>query len=160
MLAMVVLSALAGAPAAAAEPPQRIVIDLMPKRCPDQGTGADVVVCGEREQPYRIDPDVLAGERAREALPVDTRTAQEKAVVGSCHDTPAKCQGGGIIPVLPAALKTIEAVVLAVKGEDWRQPFRSKPDDYEAYKAAQGERRAKVSVSLDAGASSGRRPTP
>jgi hypothetical protein len=124
------------------------------------GSGAEIVVCGARERPYRIDPDVLAGQRAREALPADTRTAFSCAVRGSCHDTYAKCQGSGVIPVLPAALKTIEAVVLAVKGEDWRQPFRSKPNEFEAYQAAQGERRAGVSVSLEAGASAGLPPRP
>ena len=159
MLAALLLTALSAAPVAAE--PERVVIDLMPRRCPEQRpAGGEVVVCGGRERPYRIDPDVLAGQRARDALPTDTRTAQEKAVEGSCHDTHAKCQGGGTIPILAPALKTIQAAVLAAKGEDWRKPFRSKPNEYEAYQAAQGERRAGVSVSLEAGASAGAPPRP
>jgi hypothetical protein len=159
MLAALFLTALSATPAAA-DPPARVGTHLMPRRCPELSGDGEVVVCGERERPYRIDPDVLAGQRARDVPPEDTRTAQEKAVQGSCHDTYAKCQGSGTIPILAPALKTIQAVVLAAKGEDWRQPFRSKPDDYQAYQAAQGERRAKIDVSLVAGASSGAPPRP
>jgi len=164
MLAAILLTVSSQAAAPPAEPPSpgRVVIDLTPKRCTDR-TGqdqADVVVCAKRERPYRIDPNVLAGQRARDALPVDTRTAQERAVEGSCHDQPSKCQGGGVIPILPAAIKTVEAVVLAVEGEDWRQPFRTKPDEYEAYRATQERERSRVSVSVRASSAAGSGPHP
>jgi len=158
MIAAIVLGTVSGVPATAAEPPPRVVIDLMPMPCPERSTGVEVTVCGRRTPDYRLDPGVLAGTRAREALPTDLRTAQGKAVEGSCHDQPSKCQGGGVIPVLAVASKTIEAVVLAVKGDDWREPFRTKPDEYEAYRAEQ--QRTRVSVSLGASAGTGAPPRP
>ncbi|MCW3796310.1 hypothetical protein OMW55_00600 [Sphingomonas sp. BN140010] len=155
MLAILAANALA-----VAEPPAPVVINLLPPPCPERSAEADVTVCARRIPDYRIDPGVLAGVRAREALPTDTRTAQAEAVAGSCHDEPSKCQGGSVIPILPAAIKSVEAMVLAARGEDWRQPFRTKPDEYEQYRAAQAKARPKVSVSVGASARAGteRRP--
>ena len=38
-------------------PPPRVVIDLLPKACTKPSEqGEDIVVCGRREEPYRIGP--------------------------------------------------------------------------------------------------------
>jgi hypothetical protein len=113
----------------------------------------EIVVCGAREReaaPYRIDPSVLAAQRAREAPPVDARSPQQKAVAVSCHDLPSKCQGSGTIPLLPVALKAAEAALLAAKGEDWRSPFRTGPDEYQLHQQDKAKR-ARISIGLGAG---------
>lgn len=46
---------------------------------------------------------------------------------------------GGMIPLLPAAVKVATAVVKAAKGEDWREAFRTKADDYQLYQEAKRE---------------------
>lgn len=151
-----VLLGLAGAGAlAAAEPPERVVIDLTPKPCTSEQADADVTVCARRPDDFRIDPGVLAGERALNAPPQDLRTGQQKAIVRDCHAEWTKCQGSGVVPLLPAALKALQAAALAAKGEDWREAFRTKPDEYQAYRAEQERRRPRVSVSVGASAREG-----
>ena len=51
-LPLLLLSQAVGQP-----PPPRLVIDLLPKACtkPSEANG-EVVVCGRREEPYRIGP--------------------------------------------------------------------------------------------------------
>jgi hypothetical protein len=145
-----------GEPAAAQPAPAPMVIDLMRPACPEDASEADVVVCAQRTPDYRIDPGVLASQRAREPQPSETTERQRSAMASatSCHDLPTKCQGSGVIPLLPAALKAIEAAALAVKGEDWREAFRTKPDEYQAYQAERRRSGVRVGVGVSAGAGS------
>ena len=155
MLVSVLLIAMAE-PAAAQPDPAPVVIDLMPPACPEHAGEADVTVCAQRAPDYRIDPSVLAGQRAREPQPPETTERQRSAMASatSCHELATKCQGSGIIPLLPVALKTIEAATLAVKGEDWREAFRTKQDEYQAYQAQRRRSGIKVGVGVSAGAGS------
>jgi hypothetical protein len=143
-----------------AERPQAapVVVDLLPPSCPEQADDADVTVCASRTPDYRIDPGVLAGQRARDGLPSrgDDRERVEAALATSCHALPAKCQGSGIIPLLPVALKAIEAATLAIKGDDWGEAFRTKPDKYQAYQ----EQRRRPGVRVGVGVSAGSREGP
>ena len=136
--------------AAQAAPAEPVRIDLLPPPCRDDGK-ADVTVCASPRDRYRIDPSVLAAQRRREALPVDTRSPQERSQVADCTKELSACQGGGVIPILPGVVRTVTAVVLAAKGEDWRQPFRDKPDEYQAYQAEQAQRKSRISVGIGAG---------
>ena len=92
-----------------------------------------VVVCGRSQHRYRIDPDVLAAERATEAPPPKpplTADDAQTACIG------AQCGTGGVVPLIPMALKAIEAAELAADGDDWRDAFRTHPDQYSAYEQA------------------------
>ncbi|WP_152569529.1 MULTISPECIES: hypothetical protein [Sphingomonas] len=153
MLFLLMASLASPEPPAAAQPPPPLRIDVLARPCKDDGD-ADVTVCARPRDDFRIDPNVLAGQRAREALPVDTRSPQERSQVADCTKEVGQCQGGGVIPILPGVVRTVTAVVLAAKGEDWRQPFRDKPDEYQAYRAYQAEqarRKSRVSVQVSAG---------
>lgn len=135
--------ALAGSQPGAASNPAPLVINLMPPPCPEGEDDIDAVVCAKRIPDYRIDPDILAGERSRHAPPISERGRKEAATAESCHNLPTKCQGSGVIPILPMAIKTIQAVTQAVKGEDWREPFQTGNDEYSAYRRAMALRRAR-----------------
>ena len=135
------------AQAASAEP---LRIDILARPCRDDGQ-ADVTVCARPRDDFRIDPDVLAGQRAREALPVDTRSAQQRSQVADCTKELTACQGGGVIPVLPGIVRAVTAGVLAAKGEDWRQAFRDRPDEYQAYQSQRAQRKARIRIGVSAG---------
>ena len=161
MPAIALLIAMAD-PATAPPTAAPMVIDLMPAACPDDASEADVTVCAQRTPDYRIDPGVLAGHRAREPQPPEPteRRRSELAAATSCHDLPSKCQGGGVIPLLSVALKTIDAATLAIKGEDWREAVRTGPDEYGAYQAQRRRSGVKIGVGVSAGAGAGNEHRP
>jgi hypothetical protein len=105
----------------------------------------EVVVCGRSQQRYRIDPDVLAATRAAEVPPpkpeLDATTAN--ACVGP------NC-GGATIPLVAMALTAIKAGELAAEGEDWKEAFRTRPDQYKAYQESK-KARGKISIGVTAG---------
>jgi hypothetical protein len=140
--------------AAAQEPAQSLGEALTktssdhPGACKSDDPSA-VVVCGRSQQRYRIDPDVLAATRAAEAPPPKPSldaTADQACVGPDC--------GGGTIPLVGMALTAIRAVELATHGDDWREAFRTRPDQYRAYEDARAKEKAKkggISIGVSAG---------
>jgi hypothetical protein len=108
-----------------------------------------VVVCGSRSRKYRIDSNVLAAQRAAEAAP-----SREQALDPDSH---AQCIGpncgGDFVPLVAVAIKVAKAAVDAATGEDWRQNFRTHPDEYSAYQEAKSKGSGTVSFSVSAGTS-------
>lgn len=102
-----------------------------------------VVVCGRSQQRYRIDPTVLEATRQAEALP--PKTDLDATTVGSCIGP--NC-GGGTIPLVGMALTAVKAAVLASEGQDWREAFRTHPDQYQVYQKA---KQSHISVGISAG---------
>lgn len=104
----------------------------------------EVVVCGRSPQRYRIDPDVLAAARAAEAPPpkpsLDATTANP-CVGPNC--------GGATIPLVAMALTAIKAAELAAEGDDWKEAFRTHPDQYKAYQ--QSKAKGGISIGVTAG---------
>ena len=103
----------------------------------------EVVVCGRAEQRYRIDPAVLAAARAAEAAPArpPLDASQDKSCIG------ANC-GGGTIPLVGIALTVLKAAELAANGDDWREAFRTRPDQYRAYQDAKAKVPARSLVNV------------
>lgn len=111
---------------------------------------SDVVVCGSRSRKYRIDRNVLAAQRATEATP-----SREQAIDPQEH---AQCIGpncgGDFLPLVSVAMTLAKAAVDAATGADWRQNFRTHPDEYSAYQESKSkEDSGKVSFSVSAGTS-------
>jgi hypothetical protein len=101
-------------------------------------------VCGRSQAPYRIDPDVLAATRAAEARP-------PKPPVGSAPPeqcTGANCGGGSYVPLVGMTLTALKAAELAAQGEDWREAFRTRPDQYRLYQEQQAKRAKEGGVSV------------
>lgn len=105
-----------------------------------------VVICGRSQQQFRIDPTVLAATRRAEALPPKAPLD----ATGAQPCTGSQCGGGDFVPLIPMALKALKAAELAIEGDDWREAFRTRPDQYQAYRAEQAKK-GKVSVSVTAG---------
>jgi hypothetical protein len=103
----------------------------------------EVVVCGRSQQRYRIDPDMLAAIRAVEAPP--PKPALDATNAGGCIGP--NC-GGGTIPLVAMALTALKAAELAAEGDDWKEAFRTHPDQYQAY---QQSKKGRVSIGVTAG---------
>ena len=132
--------------AAAADPAQGAAVPLA-GAC-ESREPAEIVVCGRSRDPYRIDPSVLQAMRAREAVPDKPELGAGAALALPACVGPTACQGD-FVPLVQVGLVGLEAAALAAKGEDWRQAFRTRQEEFELYKQAEQrrarERRVKVS---------------
>jgi hypothetical protein len=109
-----------------------------------------VIVCGRSGERYRIDPVVLETAREAEAVPPKPPLgdgASDSDCVGPQH-----C-GGGTIPLVGMALAGIKAAVLAAQGDDWRDAFRTHPDQYQLYEVARAKEAKKPRIRLGVTAS-------
>lgn len=134
----------AAAVAARAQAPQATQPPLDLRSSPAQpcesASEGEVVVCGQRgPSPFRIDPEVLGGLRAEEARRHPPRVQDRSGSAETCGTAGNEC-GGGAIPLLEPALRVAAAAVKAIRGEDWREPFRTGPSDYELYEQEKRKR--------------------
>lgn len=122
---------------AAAEPGFSSEARLSGQQRPECKAGAaeaaeEVVVCGRRDNPYRIDKGVMA------TLPPDPLqqrkrdTGQLALKAPDCPPAgPNDCRLAGkvMVPILPMIIKTIQVVT----GTPVREVLRTRPDQYGVY---------------------------
>jgi hypothetical protein len=145
--------ALAASPVAAQDQPAAAAKALADALASPQRPGctssdpAEVVVCGRSQQKYRIDPDVLAASRTAEALP--PKPQLDATATQAC--TGANC-GGSYVPLVGMALTALKAAELAANGDDWRDAFRTRPDQYRVYQDEKAKTaRSHISIGVSAG---------
>lgn len=150
MIAAAPAPAAQGAPAAAGPVVESAASPEPAGKCTSQDA-AEIVVCRERNSRYRIDPSVLQAFRVREGAPAQPqqRIADLPATSG-CIGLQA-CKGD-TVPLVKMGLAAARAVALAVEGEDWREAFRSKPDEYRLYQDAKARRTRERRVTIGIGA--------
>lgn len=135
--------ALVSASASAQSPGPRLHISTLPSEaepCPP-GEDGEVVVCAQRgPSPYRIDPDVLQAMRAKERAANPPRPPAPIAEADPCKVGPSGCPGEGAVDFIRPALVMLSVAVKAIQGEDWREPLRTGPDDYQTYSEEKAKR--------------------
>jgi len=139
-----------GPPAPVKPKPPLPIVTSAADRCPRSAdpSGTEIVVCAPKVQPYRIDPDILAGKKAyrnsrRSAQAAPPYRGQDRscAVVG-----PAGCIGAGAGINLLATIAVIGEIGQRLsKGQEIGSIFKTTPemDEYQYYLAAKKEREAK-----------------
>ena len=110
------------------------------RRC-DPAKGAQIVVCGDPDprSPYRIDPAIALTQQnphEQDRGPSAHRSIGEDV----CPPHGLKvCPGSDTVPVLAIARVAARSAMLAVNGEDWREPFRTQSDQFEEYRLAKAK---------------------
>lgn len=133
--------ALVSAGASAQSPKPRLDISTQPKEACPPGEAGEVVVCGQRgPSPYRIDPDVLQAMRAKEKAANPPRPPARVAEADPCKVGPTGCPGEGAVDFIRPALVILSTAIKAIQGEDWREPLRTGPDDYQTYSEEKAKR--------------------
>jgi hypothetical protein len=114
----------------------------------------EIVVCVEKPQGYRIDPDVLASKRAMRGGGRPKRP--ERLRDTACASVgPAGCMGAGAgINLIGAALTAAEMAARLSKGQEIGSMFRTTPEmsEYELYQEAKRAREAKEAEAAAAAA--------
>ena len=106
----------------------------------------EIVVCAQKPEGYRIDPDVLAAQRAKKKGNPTTPRSAEKFVDNSCASVgPMGCRGVPAIDLLSAAAVLATMAQKAAKGEDVGKMFVTDPqsNDYQRYLEAKHQRQAR-----------------
>ena len=112
---------------------------------PDPESGA-IVVCVERPNGYRIDPDVLAAKKMKRQADTGGPRPPERFPDTSCSVVGAMgCAFAPSINLLAAAATVAKIADRVSKGEEVGSVFRTEPQmsEYEYYKAARTERERK-----------------
>jgi hypothetical protein len=130
-----------------ASPPALASATNQPSAC-KSADASEVIVCGRSRERYRIDPSVLAATRAANALPPKppiTGDVPDASCAGAMN-----CAGGSYVPLVGIALTALQAAELAADGDDWRDAFRTHPDQYRAYQNAKAKKGG-VSIGVSVG---------
>ena len=144
---MMLMAAPAPAEAAAATGPESEAaapagaVEACQTPYPEEGD-REIVICVERQQGYRIDPDIREANRQknRKALKRPERFADR-----SCASVGGQGCGTAGINVLAAALTAAEMARRAVTGGNVGEMFVTEPqtDEYQLYLQAKREREAR-----------------
>jgi hypothetical protein len=126
------------------KPPVKITED----KCAPAHVNADtreIVVCAQKPQGYRLDPDVMEAKREKHSGGRPKRP--ERMRDNSCASVgPAGCRGGGAgIDLLGAAMVLGTMATKAVRGENVGKMFVTdpQPTEYQLYVEAKRRREAK-----------------
>ena len=127
--------------------PLRIVIPIVAPDCdappPSEGV---IVVCGRKEDRYRIDPTVLAAIRSRDSRGGRRPDAHTNMFADGCSGIGlSRCAGQNVVPVSSILFVAVTALIKVVKGEDLRPMLHTVPDEYALYKDAKETAEAKDS---------------
>ena len=133
-------------PPAAAKPRPKPSVAKTADGCrtaPPSADATEIVVCAERPQGYRLDPDVRTAKRqSRSSRPTRSTAHMRDTNCGSVG--PMGCRGGAGINVLGAALTAVQMATSALRGENVGGMFVTDPQmsEYELYVAAKRQREA------------------
>ena len=112
----------------------------------------EIFVCAPRPQGYRIDPDVLEGERARRSG--RPKRPERMADTGCASVGPFGCTPGAGIDLIGAAMVLGTMATRAVRGENVGAMFVTDPQrsEYDHYLEARRAREAKEAAAKAKGA--------
>ena len=149
-------------PPAPAKPKPKIPATRTADGCrtaPPSADATEIIVCAERPQGYRIDPDVRTAKRqSRSSRP--TRSTAHMRDSNCASVGPMGCTGYAGINLLGAALTAVQMATKAVKGENIGGMFVTNPEasEYELYVAAKRQREAAEAEAAAKAASKAKAP--
>lgn len=149
VLVLIVGGAVAGAPAATTNSvptpaPSNVPTEPSDGACPSHDA-RNIVVCGQRRQPYRLDPSVMEAGREAESNGRSATSAMPSAQA-ACSASPMGCTKDlRSLDLANVAVVIGTTVVRAAKGDDWAKVFRTGgPDQYQLYQQARRRREAEA----------------
>lgn len=112
--------------------------------CPSHDA-RNIVVCAQRQRPYRLDPSVMEAGRQAESNSRSATSATPSAQA-VCSASPTGCTKDlRSLDLANVALVVGTTAVRAAKGDDWTKVFRpGGPDEYQLYQQAKRRREAEA----------------
>jgi hypothetical protein len=141
-IALMMLAQATAAPAANESPRPASAAKSEP-RCGVPTDGNTIVVCAEKPDGYRINPDVMAAKKGNRPDPGAPRP-NNLTLRPDCHTVgPAPCMYGGV-NLLGAALTAVQMAQRLSSGQEIGSMFKTTPSmtEYERYQLAKAQREA------------------
>jgi len=113
------------------------------RTAPPSADATEIIVCAERPQGYRLDPDVRTAKRqSRSGRPTRSMAHMKDTTCASVG--PMGCTGNAGINLVGAALTAVQMATKALRGENVGGMFVTdpQPSEYELYLAAKRQREA------------------
>ena len=110
---------------------------------PPTADATEIVVCAERPQGYRLDPDVRTAKRQKRSSRPTRSTAHMRD--SNCASVgPMGCTGYAPVNLVGVALTAVQMAAKAAQGENVGNMFVTRPEasEYELYLAAKRQREA------------------
>ena len=152
--ALLLLAAQAAGPAApqlAPGEPAAPAAAPAPEACHNrQEKQGDIVICAERPNGYRLNPDL---QEAKRELKRRKLKRPENFVHNDCATVgPMGCRGGPTINLVAAALTAAEMARRVAEGKEIGSMFQTTPEptEYDLYKEAKARREAKEAAAAKA----------
>lgn len=140
-------------PAAVKTPAKAAIADACPNRRPSADS-REIVICAQRPQGYRLNPDVLEARREKRhnggrPRPPENFNHNDCATVG-----PMGCRGGPTINLIAAAMTAATMAKRLAKGEEIGSMFETTPEptEYQLYLEAKRRREAREAQAAQAAA--------
>ena len=153
--AFLLLLAQAAAPPEEAAKPPVTAEPADDESCEDaKQPGADtrtIVVCAQRPQGYRLNPDVMAAKKMKRSGRSGTPRPPENFKQDTCATVgPMGCRGQGIIDIPTAVIAAAQMAAKAAKGENVGEMFQTDKQysEYELYLIAKAQREAREEEEL------------
>lgn len=133
-------------PPPAAKPRPKVAVAKPSDACrtrPPSADATEIIVCAERPQGYRLDPDVRTAKRqARSSRP--TRSMAHMKDSNCASVGPMGCTGQAGINLVGAALTAVQMATRALQGQNVGSMFVTdpQPSEYQLYIAAKRQREA------------------
>jgi hypothetical protein len=130
------------APAAKKAPEAKVAADDGCANAQSSGNSREIVICAQRPNGYRLDPDVMeARKEKREANAGRLKNPGEKARISSCGVGPQPCGTPGI-NILAAAMTAVEMAKRLAAGKEIGSMFETtpEPNEYQLYLQAKHRR--------------------
>ncbi len=146
-LIFALLAAVQDVPAAAAPPPGSPPVKHAEEGCAFSAESAEkgeIVVCAQRPQSYRLNPDVVAAKKAKRDS--GSPTPPERFVNQDCKTVgPMGCRGQAGINLLAAGITLAQMADRLSKGQEIGSMFITDPhpSEYKLYLAAKAAREAR-----------------
>ena len=132
-------------PPAPKKPATKVAADDGCANAQGSGNSREIVICAQRPNGYRLDPDVMeARKEKREALAGRSKTPAETARISNCGVGPQPCGTPGI-NILAAALTAVEMAKRLAAGKEVGSMFLTTPEptEYQLYQQAKHRREAR-----------------
>ena len=150
---LIALAQSAAAPAPTPAAPAQPALPQTVEECPTPGGDTRaIVICAQRPQGYRLNPDILEAKRELKSGGAAPRPVNERKIADGTMPPPPLPGGLGAVNIVAVGLTAAEMAKRLAEGKDVGSMFITDPhpSEYQLYQIAKARREARERAEADA----------